>query len=224
MAEWEKKLQKKRQKKREKHHQVNILDYLEDGEQIQTMIRYDYPLYPLIKRTTILGLTNARSFMYRRSGYKKRFVSSNRSFSHMEYGFWKMPIWMWILLAVSFVGPLSLLSQGMSEYLGLAIGMIIFPLILTLVCIRFRKFNYIGTAIGMEFIHIMCRKGSFIGDITEFLKKIHVKKPFGRPETERYVIPNYFTKRIRRFIVIFAIISLLTAMVKVDDSLELWGI
>ena len=224
MAELEKKLHKKRQENREKHHQFNSFDYLEDGEKIQTMIRYDYPLFPFIRRTTIVGLTNKRSFMYGRTGHRRRFVSSNRSLSHIEYGYWRMPIWMWILLGLSFVGPLSLLTQGMAEYLGIAVTMIVFPSILTLVCIRFRKFNYLGTAIGMEFIHIMCRKGSFIGDITEFLKKIHVEKPFGRPETENYVKPNYFKKRIRRFIIIFAIISLLTAIIKIDDSLELWGI
>ena len=206
---------------RAKKIQINLQDYLEDGEEVQTKIQYNYPI---IKRAKILGMTKTRSFMYWRSGHKQRFVSSNRSFSHMEYGHWRMPIWMWILLGISFLGPISILFKGISDYIGLAVGMIIFPAILTIICIRFRKFNYLGTAIGTEFVHIICRKGSFIGDISEFLKKIHLGKPFGRPVTEQYIKSNYFKRRLRFFIISFAIISIFATIISIDDSLELWGI
>ena len=214
-------LMAEREKKRKKIHPINIEDYLDEGEKIQTMIRYDYPF---IKRTKILGMTNTRSFMYWRARNKQRFVSSNRSFSHMEYGYWRMPIWTWLLLGISFLGPISLFFLGDADLFRLAVGMIIFPSLLTLICIRYRKFNYLGTAVGTEFVHIISRKGTFIGDMGEFLRKVHLEKPFGRPVTEKYIRSNYFKSRIRSFIVFFSIISLITTIVRIVDTLESWGI
>lgn len=185
----------------------SVREFLNDSEEIVTFVRYE----GILNRVKIIGLTNIRSFGYSKFLNRTNFVSSRRSISHVELGRWRIPLWLWILLGLTFIFPISLMFDPLSS--ELSGGLLVFPIIVLIFCLIFRKFTYLGTAIGSHFFHIITRKEELLADAEIFMKYIHLNPYFGKPSSELYIIPNYFGMWIRRIIIFLAILTLLSWLI-----------
>ena len=181
-----------------------IKQFLYKGEQIISYVRYEGKL----NRVKIVGQTNKRSFGYRSMLNRKRFVSSRRSISHIEFGKWRIPIWLWLILGLTFVPPILMMSSP--ELSSYSTGLLVLPSIVLIFCLIYRKFTYLGTAIGSQFFHIITRKPYLLKDATDFIRILHLQKYFNKPQSERYMTLNYFGKWIRIFIILVAVLTLIS--------------
>jgi flagellar biosynthesis GTPase FlhF len=181
-----------------------IKQFLYKGERIISYVRYEGKL----NRVKIVGQTNKRSFGYRSMLNRKRFVSSRRSISHIEFGKWRIPIWLWLILGLTFVPPILMMSSP--ELSSYSTGLLVLPSIVLIFCLIYRKFTYLGTAIGSQFFHIITRKPYLLKDATDFIRILHLQKYFNKPQSERYMTLNYFGKWIRIFIILVAVLTLIS--------------
>ena len=133
-----------------------VREFLNDSEQIITFVRYE----GILNRVKIIGLTDIRSFGYSKFLNRTKFVSSRRSISHVELGRWRIPLWLWIFLGLTFFFPISLMFDPKTA--ELASDLLILPIIILIFCLIFRKFTYLGTAIGSHFFHIITRKEHYL--------------------------------------------------------------
>jgi len=183
---------------------MEIHNFLNEGEEVISFVRYEGKF----NRVKVVGQTNKRSFGYRAIFNRKLFVSSRRSISHIEFGKWRIPIWLWVVMGLTFIPPIYMIfTPKLATY---AQGLFVLPSIVVVFSLIFRRFTYLGTAIGSQFFHIITRKEHLLADATSFIKVLHLQKYFNKPASESYVILNYFGKWIRRFIILVATLTLIT--------------
>ncbi len=184
-----------------------VREFLNEAEEIVTFIRYE----GIFHKVKIIGLTNIRSFGYSKIFNRKNFVSSRRSISHVEFGDWRIPIWLWVVLGMAFLFPISMMLDPTTS--SMAGGLLVLPIVTLIFCFYFRKVTYLGTAIGSHFFHIITRKRYLLPDAEIFLKYVHLNPYFGKPASEMYIIPNFFGRWTRRLILFIAILTLFSWLI-----------
>ena len=75
----------------------------QEKEEIKTMFEY----VGVSRRVKVLGVTNKRAFAFKKTHNDYKFVSSHLSVEQIEYGVWRVPWWLWILVIGSFLISLT---------------------------------------------------------------------------------------------------------------------
>ena len=82
-------------------------EYLGESEKVQALFEYKGISHKVI------GSTNKRNFYYKKRRTEEKYVSSQKAISLLEYGEWKVPWYVWLVLIIDFVSSLwNLILKG----------------------------------------------------------------------------------------------------------------
>jgi hypothetical protein len=149
------------------------------------------------RKVKILGITDKRIFCYKKSHNDFKFVSSHKELTQIEAGQWKIPIWLWLFMIGTFFIPLIQYIENPDWFNTI---FLILPIITFILCIFYRKFDFIITAVGCERFSVISRRKSILEAIKKFIDEYHSKPPKYRSNLEDFVQSNYIGKWFQRFI------------------------
>lgn len=165
----------------------------QEKEEIKTMFEY----VGVSRRVKVLGVTNKRAFAFKKTHNDYKFVSSHLSVEQIEYGVWRVPWWLWILVIGSF---LISLTSVITDFTIFNILFFLPPCATLILCILYRRFEFINTSVGCEPFRIVTRRQSVVDTFEKFIAKLHATPSDLWNSTEDFVQNNYFDKLIKRFV------------------------
>jgi hypothetical protein len=167
----------------------------DDEEEIKALFEY----VGVSRRVKVLGVTNKRAFAFKKTHNDYKFVSSQLSVSQIEYGVWRVPYWLWFLVIGSFIISLFSLINEFSVFNFL---FFIPPCATLILCILYRKFEFINTAVGCEPFRVVTRRESVVEKFEEFINELHSTPTDLWHTTDDFIQTNYFDRLIKRFIAV----------------------
>ncbi len=178
---------------------VDYKDILDDSEKTIVMFKY----VGWTRKVKILGATTKRSFLYKKSHNDYKIVTSHKAISQIEYGHYRIPIWLWLLELGFF--SLSLFSV-LTSPTGLDIILFIPACIALIITILYRKFDFINTAVGCEPFRVLSIRSSIIDKIEEFINILHSNPTDLRNTPEEFVQSNYYELLFNRLLSLISIL------------------
>ena len=151
----------------------------------------------------VLGATNQRTFVYKKAHNDFKLVTSQKAISQIEYGHFRIPIWLWILVIGSFFISLSSLFGSPDFFDIISFIPTCGALIITII---YRKFDFINTSVGCEPFRVLSIRKSVLKDIEQFINILHSKPANFRNTSERFVQSNYFQKLFTRLLGIISVL------------------
>ncbi len=173
----------------------DIID--DETEEITATFKY----VGLTKKVKILGATNKRAFVYKKFHNDYKIVTSHKSISQIEYGHYRLPIWIWIMVIVSFLISLQSIIATPSFFDWFFFVPSCFAVA---VAIIYRKFDFINSAVGCEPFRVLSVRKSIIEGIEQFINVLHSKPTSLRNTPEEFVQSNYFERLFRRLLTIIS--------------------
>jgi len=165
--------------------------FIDESEEFIAKFEYE----SVTGKVKVLAATDKRAFAFKKSHNDYKFVSSHKTISQIEYGVFRMPYYIWIYVFVSFFLQLSNLFTNLSP---LNIILFLSPCTVLIICIVYRKFEYINTAVGCEPFRVLSLKESIIPKIEKFINIIHYEPTGLRHSPEEYVDSNHYNRLINR--------------------------
>lgn len=172
---------------------------LDESEEIQAIFKY----VGWTRKIKVLGATNKRTFVYKKSHNDYKLVTSHKAISQIEYGHYRIPIWLWFAVIISF---LFNLTSILTDPTFLDWFFFIPSCGALAIIIIYRKFDFINTAVGCEPFRVLSIRASVIDKIEEFINLHHSKPTNLRFTDEVFVQSRYFELLFKRLL---GIISLL---------------
>lgn len=193
---------------------MNLKDVIDESEKIKAEFKY----VGWTKKIKILGATNKRAYVYKKSHNDYKIVTSHKAISQIEYGHYRLPIWIWFMVFISFFFNLMTMFEGPTPldwfFFIPSCGAVA-------VTIIYRKFDFINTAVGCEPFRVLSIRGSIIDKIEDFINILHSKPTELRNTPDEYVQSNYYELLFKRLL---SIISILYSPLPLILDLLLLGI
>ena len=132
--------------------------------------------YLFSQKTTIVGKTSKRAFLFQKKGNIKTFLSSQHPIDNCHFLKWRVPIWGWILMIGALILPIIYLIVDTFSHPEPSLTLFIpYGLILIFFIIK-NHFSSLSLKVASTPVVLFSNKSDVIKQMETFTQKIHFEK------------------------------------------------
>lgn len=154
---------------------IELKSYLPDEESPKVVFKHQ-KRFLFSQKTTIVGKTSKRTFLFQKKGNIETFLSSQHPIDNCHFLKWRVPIWGWIFMIGVLIIPIIYLIFKEDPTLELTLILFIpYGLILIFFIIK-NHFSSLSLKVANTPVILFSNKSDVIKQMVTFTQKIHFEK------------------------------------------------